>query len=125
MSRKSVTEFDHPHYKENFPNVQSEPHLAQLCAVFAHLAISYKGEETSTSLSVSPPQEAIESNEAPLSLFFCPPLDTFKTLDIFFFFFYILWRLELHTIFKTRPPTPILHSMRITSFDQLGILCLM
>lgn len=45
LSRKPVSVFDHPCSKENFPHVQSDPPLAQLCAVPVHLVIGYEVEE--------------------------------------------------------------------------------
>jgi len=84
----------------------------------------YQGEEISTSLSMSPPQEAVDSNEvtpqppllqtrqaqSPQLLHIahafqafhqpcCPSLDVFKDLHILL----KLWGPELHTVLKVRP----------------------
>lgn len=59
--------FDRPLGKEVLPNVQSEPLLAAALN-HSHTSITgYKGEEISTSLSISP-QEAVE--RSPLCLLF-------------------------------------------------------
>lgn len=46
-----------------FPNVQTEPPPVQLCAVPMCPAVGSQGEDSSASLSTSPPQEVAESNE--------------------------------------------------------------
>lgn len=58
--------FDHPHDKEIFPNVQSEPPLTQVSAIPCHTIICYQGEEVGTPFSISSPQEVLESNEVSL-----------------------------------------------------------
>ena len=63
LSRKPVAVFDHLLSKEMFPNVQSRFPLALHCTIPMHPLSGYQGEELSTSLSTSIPQEAVESNE--------------------------------------------------------------
>ena len=55
--------FDYPLCKEMLPNVQSKPPLVQLCTIPMHPITEYQGEELGTSLSTSPPREAVGSNE--------------------------------------------------------------
>lgn len=59
ISLENLFHFHHPHSKEIFLNIQSEPLLAQLCIIPMNPVISYKGEETGTSLSILPPQEVV------------------------------------------------------------------
>jgi len=54
---------DHPLDKEMLPNVQSEPPLVQLWTIPMHPVPESEAEELSTSLSPSPPLEAVESHE--------------------------------------------------------------
>lgn len=60
--------FDHSQGKENYFNVESEPTLAQLCAIPTH-PIGNQGEETVMSLSISFSQEAVKSSEPPFLSF--------------------------------------------------------
>jgi len=122
LPRKPVPVFEHPLGNEMLPNAKSKPPLEQLCAIPMHPVTGSQGEEISTSISTSPPQEAIESNESPLRLLFskldkpmsqdipsspfqpfhqlcCPPLDIFKYLTNVL----KLWGPELHTVLKMRP----------------------
>lgn len=55
---KPVPLFDHPHI---FPNVKSEPLLEQLYIIPMCPITGSQGEETSTSIFISPSQEAVES----------------------------------------------------------------
>ena len=55
LPRKPVPGSDQPHAEEMFPNAQFEPTMVQLCAV------AMQGEEPSTSLSTSLPQEVVEN----------------------------------------------------------------
>lgn len=55
--------FDHPHSKGIFPNIESKPPLAQLCAVSSCPIIGHQGEEISISISASPPQEVVERKQ--------------------------------------------------------------
>ncbi|KAK4830133.1 hypothetical protein QYF61_008560 [Mycteria americana] len=121
LSRKPVPVFDLPLSKKMLPNVQSKPPLVQLRAIPTCPVTGSQGEEISTSLSMSPPQEAAESNEVapqppflqirqaqspqpllighsfqPFHQLCCLPLDTFEYLNIFF----KLWGPELHTVLK-------------------------
>jgi len=66
LSRKPVPVFDHS--KEILPNVQSKPPLIQLWAIPTCPRTEYWGEELSTSLSTSLPQEAVVTNAGPLLL---------------------------------------------------------
>ena len=70
LSRKHVPVLDHRLGKEVLPNVQSEPPLVQLWAIPTLPVTGYQGEELSTSLSTSPPQEAAESNEITSQLYY-------------------------------------------------------
>ena len=124
LYRKPVPVFDHPLGKQTLPNVQSKPPLAQLWTIPTRPNTGSPGEEISTSLSLSAPQEAVESNEVtpqppalqtrqtqcPQLLFIrhafqpfhqlcCHPLDAFKDLHIL----PKLWGPELHRVFKVRP----------------------
>lgn len=63
LSRKPFPVFDHPQSTEIFRHVQSEPSLVQLCAIPLCPVLGDQGEENSTTVSISPPQEAVESNE--------------------------------------------------------------
>ena len=63
LSRKPVPVFDHPLCKEMLPNVKFKPPLMQLWTIPTRPVNGYQGEELSTSLSTSPPQEAAESND--------------------------------------------------------------
>ena len=63
LSRKPILVFDHPLSKETLSNVLSEPPLEQLWTIPMRPICRYQGEELSASISISPPQEAIESNE--------------------------------------------------------------
>ena len=51
-----------PQSTEIFRHVQSEPSLVQLCAIPLCPVLGDQGEENSTIVSISPPQEAVESN---------------------------------------------------------------
>lgn len=105
---KPVPVFDQPHRREMFPNVQCDPPLLQLCTIPMHPVISFHGKETGTSLSTSPSQEVVKSNEAfclpfflqtrqprcpqalltghafqPFDQLCCPPLDAFNSTSFF------------------------------------------
>ena len=123
LPSKPVPVFNHPLSEEMLPYVQSEPPWVQLRTIPTRPVTGSQGEELSTSLCMSPPQEAAGSNEvAPHPPFLqtrqaqspqllliahasqtfhqlcCPPLDTFKDLHIFL----KLWGPELHTELKVR-----------------------
>lgn len=119
-SRKCVSGFGHPPGKGMLPNIHSKPSLKQLWPAPMHPTVGYQGEEFSTSLFSSPPQEDAEGSEvipltscfpvktSPKSLTvphktffvicspaFWPPLDGFHIL-------LKLWGPELHTILQMR-----------------------
>lgn len=75
---KPIPVFDHPHSEEIFPDAQSEPSLAQLCAVPVHSVISDQEQ------SLEPPtgQDTGHAHQ-PFCQFCCPPLDTLQSLDVF------------------------------------------
>lgn len=120
LSRKPVLAFNHPLGKEILPNV-----LNLFWCSFEPLphVLSLDPRETSTSFSMSPPQDTAESNkvtlQSPNSLnqtnpksqpllirhsfqlfhqLFCPLLDAFKHLNILL----KLQGLELQTVLKVR-----------------------
>jgi len=53
---------DHSFSKEIFPNIQSEPPLAQLEAVSFRPVSSYLGEDTNTHLTTTSVQIVVESD---------------------------------------------------------------
>lgn len=63
LSRKPVPGFENALSKEMFPYVESEPPLVQLWTISTCSITGSQGEEVSTSLSSSPPQGAVGSNE--------------------------------------------------------------
>lgn len=134
---------DHPHNKELFSNAQYEPTLAQLCAIPVCSIIDSHGVETSISLCFPSlcncrghwghfsaffsdrqhkcPQPLLPGHAFHLChQFSCYPLNVLKYHNIFF----ILWRPEMHTIFKVSC-TSAKYSGRITSFVQFTMLYLM
>ena len=123
LFRKPVPVFDHPLSKEMLLNTQFKPPLMQLWAIPKHPITGYQGEELSTSISTSPPQKAVESNEvgpqspslqtrqdqSPQLLLtghsfqlchqlYCSPLEALKDLHILL----QLWDPELHTVLEVR-----------------------
>lgn len=120
LSRKTAPVFNYPLAEEIFPSVKSEPPQTQFWTISTCHGTGNQGEEIQTSLSTSPPQEAVESNEVtpqpflqtkkcrspqplligyyfpPLHRFCRPPLDTFKYLNILFKF----WGPKLQTVLK-------------------------
>jgi len=61
LSRKPVPVFDRPLGEEMLPNVTSEPPLMQVGTIPTCPITGSQGEDLSTSLSTSSPQEAAES----------------------------------------------------------------
>lgn len=55
--------FDYPQNKYIFLNTSLKPRLVQLCAAPVYAVISYKGEDTGTSLSISLPQKVVANIE--------------------------------------------------------------
>ena len=56
---------DHSFSEESFPNIQSNPPLTQLEATSSHAVASCLGEETTTCLTTTSFQVAVESNKVP------------------------------------------------------------
>ena len=123
LSRKPVPVLDNPLSEEMFPHVQPEPPWVQLWTIPMCPVPGSQGEELSTSLSMSSPQEAAGSNEVaphppflqtrqaqnlrllllghasqPFHQLCCPPLDASEVLHILPKW----WGLELHTVFQLR-----------------------
>lgn len=63
LSKKPVPVFDHPLWKETFPNIKSESSSMQAGAIPMNPVAGYQAEETGTFLSTCSPQEAVESKE--------------------------------------------------------------
>lgn len=145
FSRKPVPTFEQPHSKEKFRNIQSKPHLTQLCAFFHclpgrkawHLPLHFLSSEicreqwghlsasiffpkwTTQVLSASPGRTWHDFQ--PFYQLRWSPLDTFKYLNIFFFFSSCL--LEPRATKNVQDEAkPTLNAVR-ESFLLTGCLC--
>ena len=126
---------DHPHGKDNFPNVQSDPSLAAVChsppccqllgaEPGTSLCFPSSGrcrEQWGTSRPPLPSALSLSSQNMPSALLpaLVPPLDVSMDLHVLF----VLWSPKLLTIHCARPHQHY-YSRNITSFDRLAVLCL-